>query len=66
MWTHWAKEELSGWRKDLAEVSYVSSLEIFISYFVFTQYCGSKKKNAGEEEIASVPDKNQNMVQEET
>lgn len=30
------------------------------------QYCGYKKKNAGEEGLASVPDKNQNMLQEET
>jgi len=54
--------------KESAEVSYGSSLEIFISHFGFIQHCSSKKKkeNAGEEELASVPDKKQNMLQKET
>lgn len=47
-------------KKGPAEVFCGSSLEIFISYFVFMQYCRpkkKKKKKAGEKELASVADR---------
>lgn len=64
MLTDWAKEEISGWRTDLLKFLMAQAWKYQFNILYLCNIV-AKKKNTHEEEFASVPDKNQNMLLEE-